>query len=324
MKTLIKELFSNLSQTFFVGTPKHGAILVLLLAPFLPLQVGAGIIGSLISLRMARALNPNRVLYDSGLFGMNGFFFGVGLTSLFSVNAYTALWLSLGALSTAFVTLFLHRLFQHWQFPILVLPYMLCLEIVWLIRNDSPTLSALPLTQAEFATSHLTQVFLTGLLNTFSEIFFQSNPMLGALLLAFLALTNRRLLLSGLVGGVFANLTALMMGLPLATVASGFYGFNGALAAIALGFGFLGVSWPKQILASIFSVPLMAALSRGMGSVGLLALGIPYLLTVWIFLSTAAKQIKPSIGKNDGFSFPWKNASQPLPNSTFFSPNENR
>jgi len=290
MKSLFRDFFSDLSQTFFIGNPSYGALLFFGVLIFSPVPAISGLIAGLISTAYGRHLKPNKLLFDSGLFGMNGFFVGLGLASLMQIDWVTPLWIAVAALVTAVFVLFTYRILLNWQFPVLVLPYALVVLILWSIHPQSDRLT--PRTVGVPVPQDLASSLALGIPNSFSEIFYQSNPYLGGALMLFLLTTGRGLFLHAVAGSILANTVAAALGLSRPLLANGYWGFSGILVAIALGVGYRGMEKSLVAIAVVASVLMMAAMTTVFGYLGLMPLGLPYLCVVWIFLAVASRQPK--------------------------------
>jgi urea transporter len=126
--------------------------------------------------------------------------------------------------------------------------------------------------------------FMDAVLRGAGQVLFQNSPLSGVLLFAGTFYSSPALGGYALLGTVVSTGTACLLGLEPAEIRSGHYGFNGALAAVAL-----GVYFPPDpsghgylLAASAASTLLMAAFRRFPGRWGIPPLTAPYLLTIWI------------------------------------------
>ena len=74
----------------------------------------------------------------------------------------------------------------------------------------------------------------SSLVNSYSQIFFSDNHVLGVVLL-MVTFFNINAGISGIIAIVVSNTAALLMGLNRAKIISGLYGFNALLVGLGLG-----------------------------------------------------------------------------------------
>lgn len=123
----------------------------------------------------------------------------------------------------------------------------------------------------------------TGILNSYSMVFFSKNHLLAVLLIA-VSFFDVYAGVSGLISVITANLAARLLGLNHYNTASGFYGFNALLAGIGLGIAyqpsvaFFGLVMFVALASLFVSVTFEGVL----GKYGLPYLTIPFLLTMWL------------------------------------------
>ena len=128
------------------------------------------------------------------------------------------------------------------------------------------------------------------LLKGVSQIFFADSFAVGILILLGVALASPRgalLLASGAFSG---NVVAALLGADAHAVATGLYGFNAALASIAVGQVFLQPDARSALLAVLAGVlaPLFQiGLAQLLLPVGLPVLAAPFLSTLWTVLFVA-------------------------------------
>lgn len=121
------------------------------------------------------------------------------------------------------------------------------------------------------------------------QIYFQSSPWFGAVLLGCLYLTAPVLAAGCLLGVGAATGTAWLLDFPQAERAAGIYGFNGALAGVGLCAGW---QWSGALLCWIIAAgSATALLTRAITCRGLTPLTILFVLVMW--LTSAAG---PAIG----------------------------
>jgi urea transporter len=129
---------------------------------------------------------------------------------------------------------------------------------------------------------------LRALLNGFSQIFLQSHPGCGALVLLAIALGAPALVGAALLGGLSSQLVAQRRGYPRADVQIGLYGYNGILLGLLLGHSF---AWSPLLALTIIlgaggSSLLLAPWMRRMRERQWLpAFTLPFIVLGWLLLA---------------------------------------
>ncbi len=124
----------------------------------------------------------------------------------------------------------------------------------------------------------------------FAQIAFNDNSFSGLLLIAVTAIGSPIQAISGVWGALIATLTAYLIGVPRGLIRCGLYGFNAALAGVAiplLVFPGQGITAPMLLftaLAAIGCVFLSAALGSFFGKWGSTALALPYCVTLLLLV----------------------------------------
>ncbi len=124
---------------------------------------------------------------------------------------------------------------------------------------------------------------VSGLLNSYSMVFFSKNRIL-AFLLIIVSFFDIYAGLSGLISVLVANLAARFLGLNHYNISSGFYGFNALLVGMGLGMAIQpSVSFFAIIPFVAFASLLLSITFEGiLGKYGLPYLTIPFLLSIWL------------------------------------------
>ena len=138
------------------------------------------------------------------------------------------------------------------------------------------------------APSALTAELAVGaVLNGVAQVFFQSHWGTGALVLAGLLLSDPRACALALAGAVAGSAAAWVLGATPQALGSGLAGFNGALAALALGQVFLPATARNAalaVLAAGATSVVQWGLSAALSGTGLPALTLPFVAVVWVVL----------------------------------------
>ncbi|HXD40516.1 MAG TPA: urea transporter [Ramlibacter sp.] len=308
----MRALLFGVSQSVFQQNGYTG--LIVLCGVFLgsPPVGLAALLGLIASTLAAWGIGAERALILSGVYGFNGFFAGLALSSFFSPNP--ALWIIValtGALTTA----------VHWfagptRLPLLSAPFVCAL---WLIlpplmllagvfapaQIPAPGLGARLLADSartwteQFASgpSSAGMVLLNGTLRGIGQIFFQDDPLAGLIVLFGLLLNSSRAALLAAAGALTGSLTALLVGMADSAVFHGYYGFNSALSALAVAtlIGKPGWRTPAAaLLCAVVAAIATAAMIPLLRPAGLPALSAPFCAASWVFL-LAMQERRPSL-----------------------------
>ncbi|NTW23523.1 MAG: peptidoglycan DD-metalloendopeptidase family protein [Lentimicrobium sp.] len=124
---------------------------------------------------------------------------------------------------------------------------------------------------------------ISGLLNSYSMVFFSKNRVLAAILI-LVSFFDIYAGISGLLSVLVANLSARFLGLNHYNISSGFYGFNALLVGMGLGMA-IQPSIPFFIILPFIALAtlLLSLTFEGiLGKYGLPFLTVPFLLAIWL------------------------------------------
>ena len=123
----------------------------------------------------------------------------------------------------------------------------------------------------------------TGVLNSYSQIFFSDNKVFSVLLL-FVSFADIYTGMAGLLAVLTTNITGILMGFDQRTIRKGVYGFNSLLVGLCLGIFYSPgiIILVTVILASVMTLLISVTLQGVIGKYGLPYLSIPFLIGAWI------------------------------------------
>ncbi len=127
------------------------------------------------------------------------------------------------------------------------------------------------------------ELFFSGVLNSYSQVFFSDNKLFSATLL-IVTFIDPFAGFYGLVSVLFTNGTGLRLGFNKYVIAKGIYGFNSLLVGLGLGIYF-APGWHLLlivILASILTLFLSIAAEGVIGKYALPYLSVPFIISIWI------------------------------------------
>ncbi|MBA5638351.1 urea transporter [Duganella sp. LX20W] len=130
---------------------------------------------------------------------------------------------------------------------------------------------------------------MRGPLAGIGQIYFQSSPLFGALLLGCLYLTAPALAAGCLLGVGAASGTAWLLNFPQAGRDAGLYGFNGALAGVGL-----CVTW--QFNVALLCWIVLAGIATALLSRAMARLGWPPLTFLFVLVMWLSKAAGPALG----------------------------
>ncbi|UTW11069.1 urea transporter [Marinobacterium rhizophilum] len=287
-------LLHSFSQILFQSQRPCGALVLLALALESATALVAGLLGCGAALLGARLIQADRALVRAGYYGFNGALVGLALHLWLGLS-----WVSAGAILvfSAATAPLIQRQIQRWRIPPYTSAFVLLSWCAWLLAAAFDLQPGTTPLQAVEPGVTLLQG-LEGLVRGLAQVFFLASLPAGLLILAALAVTAPRNAAWGLGGSllgvllaVLGNMLADPMLFSVSAIESGLFGYNGALAALALLQRF-----PRQP-AIIAAGMLLATLLQPLFSlVGLPALTAPFVLACWLTLMLANRlQTRPRL-----------------------------
>jgi len=146
----------------------------------------------------------------------------------------------------------------------------------------------------------LCPAFCTGILNSYSQVFFSDNKWFAGILIlvSFLDLNAG---ISGLAAVVLSNFFASLIGFNLRHIRLGYYGFNSLLAGLGIGVYYQpGIEYyVLLVFVTVLTLFLTVAMEGVIGKYGLPFLSIPFLISVWM-VTLAARQFTSLVPSEHG------------------------
>ena len=155
----------------------------------------------------------------------------------------------------------------------------------------SVRLSSSGLVVGSDAPAHQVVAFIDAVLRGIGQVMLQNNSYAGLFFLAGIFYNSALLGLAVLAGTAASTAMALLLGLNRAQLRAGWFGFNGALTAIALLYFFQSDVrvWVYVLCAAAVTTVLMAALLRLLATWQLPALTAPFVFTTLCFVLASAR-----------------------------------
>lgn len=271
----LRALLNGCSQIFLQRHPLCGLLCLLAIALAAPALLGGALLGGCAGLLTAHWRGYPREDIEAGLYGYNGVLLGLLLCHRFAWSA----WLTLaivgsGVLSSLLLHAWLRRGRQQSRLPAYTLPFV---GLSWLLLGLAAPLGLAPVASAANPPLSLDGLsLLAGLARGLGQIIFLEQPLAGICLLLGLLLADPRAALWALLGSAAGLGLALGQGWPEQTALAGLYGYNAALAALALSQN------RRQPWAPLIGIALALLLQPGFAALGLPALTAPFILACWL------------------------------------------
>jgi urea transporter len=270
-----RALLNGFSQIFLQSHPGCGLLVLLAIAIGAPELLGGALLGGLSSTLTAQRRGYAKADIELGLYGYNGILLGLLISLKFAWSPLLPLLIIASAgLSSLLLAPWLQRVRERHWLPAFTFPFV---ALGWLLLGLATPLQ-LQL-QGGAASAALPLDWLGGLAalaRGLGQVIFLDNPLAGVCLLAALLLADRRAAYWALLGSASGMALALYQGWSQHSVLAGLYGYNAALAAIALS------QSHRRPWAPLIGVVLALLLQPGFNALGLPALTMPFILACWL------------------------------------------
>ncbi|MGH8355013.1 MAG: urea transporter [Pseudomonas sp.] len=268
-------LLNGCSQIFLQRHPLCGLLILLAIAIGAPALLGGALLGGFAGWLTALRRGYAKEDIEAGLYGYNGVLLGLLLCFKFAWSAWLPpLIVASSALSSLMLHALLQRTRQQQWLPAYTLPFV---SLSWLLLWLGGPLELLPATSPVSPPLPLDWLtLLAAVARGLGQIIFLDQPLAGVCLLAGLCLADRRAACWALLGSAAGLGLALGQGWPDQTALAGLYGYNTALAALALSQN------RRQPWAPLIGIALALLLQPGFAALGLPALTAPFILACWL------------------------------------------
>lgn len=293
--------FENIGQAFFLKNSYFGAALLALFLVFDRHFFICGVAASLICFLYTVASSTPKILKDSGLITLNGFFFGIAMASLFHLTPLAYLCLFLGALSLPLLTKATFEVLQHWKLSPFVFPYILAIWVVWLcgsgaaleLRRDlwPEIIATLPPVHPDWP---FWQVMGWSTLQGMGRLLFLPDSLFGLSVLALVTVFSPRRAIFFLLGTALASGLASLLSGGTAAWQYGFFSYSAGLVALGLAASPEKLGWKTILLTSAISAILTMAAYSFFGGLKLPVLSLPYIVSMWVALLSRIPRVNLS------------------------------
>ncbi|WP_079201726.1 urea transporter [Pseudomonas sp. CC6-YY-74] len=286
----LRALLHGFSQIFLLSHAGCGLLVVLTILLGAPHLLGGALLGGGCSMLTAQRRGYPQADIAAGLYGYNGILLGMLISAQFSWSLLLPLLIILGAgLSSLVLAPWMRCMRERQWLPAFTLPFVvLSWLLLWLAQ---PLQLQLQLHSDPVTAAHSLDwlASLLALLRGLGQVIFLDQPLAGLCLWLGLLLADRRAALWALLGSAAGLSLALYQGWEQHSALAGLYGYNAALAAIALS------QVHRQPWAPLLGIGLALLLQPGFAALGLPPLTMPFILACWL-IQASRQVLRPATG----------------------------
>lgn len=265
----IKVILRGIGQVMFQGHALTGLLFLLGIA-FASPRMGFGCLaGAVVGTAVAHFLKYDPAEVKDGIYGFNACLVGIAVFFFLKPSILAVVLLVLGTAASSVVTMLMRRFLK---FPTYTTPFIVTTWVLVGIANLAGAARVIPLPVPKYLS------LFDALSDGLSEVFLQANPVTGLFFLAGLAVSNWRHAALGAVGSVLGTLVAMYHSDFVGDISIGIYGYNAALAGIAL------YLWRKSLLIPLLGILVSTPLTEFFPLTGLPTLTAPFVLACWVVL----------------------------------------
>ena len=300
-QAVVFPFLDGISNTFFINSKLFAAALGLALVAFSPKHALASFFCAALAVHYGRLLKADRAGIVPSSLAVNGVFLGLALAAF---SASTSVLVAICLVAPALVGIFAlisKRLLLPWNLPILVLPYILTMWVLWYVSAGTVNhWFRLPPGDVVSAISFnsLGAAYFRG----FSEIFFVESEGLGVLVFVVLMAKFKKVGIEIALAALYSLVVAWVVGFEGWVVMSGLTIFPAVFAVIACNAGFDKLDKSAKYLM-VAGAPFLEMVALRMGLfTGLPAISLAYLLLVWggILILSYRSQMEKTMWRTSG------------------------
>jgi urea transporter len=277
VRALGKVILRGIGQVMFQAHAGTGLLFLAGIAVASPLMAVGAALGAMIGPAVAQLLKFHREEIQDGIYGFNATLVGVAL--MFYLRPVPLTWVLL-IVGCALATLVTYLMRRFIKFPTYTAPFIVC---TWALLLTAHGIVGTSIDLKPAPPQHTPQGFFQAVLAGEAEVMFGANIVTGALFLAGIALSNWRHSALALLGSMVGTASAYYHNAPQGAISLGIYGYNAALAAIAIYLWRRSLNLP--ILAAILAVPLTELFPK---SLGIPPLTAPFVAAAWVVLGVGS------------------------------------
>ena len=288
MSYLRLNLLPSAAELFFSSGYRYSLVLILV-ALWAPQMMAGGLL-SVMSAHLFAHLTglKNKPLLEAGHFIYNPFLVGLALGYRFELTLPAAGLMAVAGIITLIITIFLAQaIHDHFNLPVLSLPFVLVSVLFYLAANKYPQLQeSRPLTGSWLQLEFMPH-YLAGYFKALGTVLFSASTAVGLIISLLLLLHSRFLFLLSVLGYYFGTLlNAVFLG-SFIQAHQDPNNFNLILTAMAVGGIFLTPSRASCLQAIVgvgLALVVMNALSHILSGLDVPVFTLPFLAATWIMV----------------------------------------
>jgi urea transporter len=256
-----------MGQIMFQDSPWTGAFFLTGIAIVSPVTAAGGALGAMIGTLTAMLLKYDEKEIRDGIYGFNASLVGIAMIVNYQPELLT---FALVILGSAVSTMLTREMRRRVPFPTYTTPFVVTTWVVLFMANELSITPVVPPKEAE-GTLDIASAVVRGV----SEVMLQANVLTGMLFLVGILLRSWRGAVWALVGSLVGLLTGLSHSAPEPNLSLGIYGYNAALAAMAM------TLYRRSVTLPLFAVILSVPVTEIFPVLGLKTLTAPFVIACW-------------------------------------------
>lgn len=263
---------TGLGQIMFQESPITGLFFLIGLAVAAPMIAAGAALAVVVGTVTAAVLKFDREELRAGLFGFNASLVGMALVNAYQSVMATWLLILVGSILSTPLTLVMRR---NVPFPTYTTPFIVT---TWLMLAVAQAVQ-IPASEAPALPQATSLQWESAVLDGVGEVMFQANHLSGILFLVGILLCSWKGAVWAAVGSLLGALLATWHHDDAAGISMGIYGYNAALAAMAL-----ALYRPKSLTPPLLGALLTVPLVEFFPSLHLATLTAPFVLASWLVI----------------------------------------
>jgi urea transporter len=262
----------GLGQVMFQNSAVTGLFFLAGIAVASPLMAAGGAGGAVVGTVTARLLRYDAGDIGAGLYSYNASLVGMALLAFHEPTPLTCLVAVAGCAASTALT---HVMRQRLPVPAYTAPFVVT---TWLSLFVAGRLHLPAVDPPASPAAGESLPFAEAIVRGVSEVMFQANVLTGVLFLVGILLCSWKGAIWALAGSLLGLLTGLEQHDSVQDLSLGIYGYNAALAAMALAL------YRRSILLPVIAAVVSAPITEKFPLLGLATLTAPFVLASWIVI----------------------------------------
>jgi urea transporter len=264
-------------QIMFQENAGTGLLFLIGIALASPLMALGGLVGTALGTLTAQVLRYHRKDIEDGLYGFNASLVAIAVWFFHPLSTLSLVLLILGCTVSTPVAWLMRR---YCRFPAYTAPFIIT---TWIVLGLAKQLQ-LPEYPPAKTIYHPLNLF-AAVFEGMAEVMFQANVHTGFLFLLAIAVNNWRHAIVAFLGTVVGSLLSVYHNDPSGAISIGIYGYNSALAAMAV------YLWRRSLLLPILAAVVATIITEFFPFVRLPTLTAPFVLASWAILAVGRMEL---------------------------------